>query len=220
MPSRAMIVVAGGTSTRFGSDKLTATLGNTTLVEATVAAMTPYVDQVVVATRPDLHEIVAAVAPNVSAVEGGSTRTQSEIAGLSALGTYLGLVGIHDAARPMVSSRLLEDLFTAAERSGGAIPVISPETSIIDRHTLVVRDGLVRAQTPQVFDAQILARAYDRAAGASYEGKDTADVVLRFGDSVEIEAVPGDRKNLKVTYPRDLDAINQLLADPSHSDTP
>ena len=220
MSSRAMIIVAGGTSTRFGSDKLTAPMAGVTLIEMTVARVAPHVDRVVVATRTELHGLVTAVSANVTAVPGGPSRTQSESAGIAAISSEYDLVGIHDAARPLVSGRLIDELFTVAERSGGAIPVLPPLTPLVDKETLRVRPHLLAAQTPQVFAGRALEDAYARAIEAGVEGKDTADVVLRFVEDLRIEPVPGDDQNLKVTYPADLDEVRRLLEGPSRNGTP
>lgn len=210
MPLRAMIVVGGGTSTRFGSDKLLAPVLGKPLIAHTIEAVASHVDRCVVVVRPGIVEEVADLAPDVEVTQGGATRTLSEMAGLAVLGEIVDLIGIHDAARPAPSADLIEEVFVTAESVGGAVPVIPSEGLIIERATHLPVRTLSRAQTPQVFRAKELTLAYAKAAQSGFEGQDTAEVVTTFTD-LRIAAVPGDVTNLKVTYPGDLDVIEETL---------
>ena len=156
MPLRAMIVVGGGSSTRFGSDKLLAPVLGRPLVAHTIDAVAGHVDRCVVVVRPELVEEVRALAPDVDVTPGGASRTLSEMAGLAALGESVDLIGIHDAARPAASGALIEKLFDTAESVGGAVPVVPTDVMIIDRRTHLPVPALSRAQTPQVFWAREL----------------------------------------------------------------
>lgn len=205
-----MIVVGGGTSTRFGSDKLLAPLLGKPLIAHTIEAVASHVDRCVVVVRPDIVGEVADLAPDVEVTQGGATRTLSEMAGLAVLRDSVDLIGIHDAARPAPSADLIEDLFVTAESIGGAVPIAPSSALIINRETYHAVPALSRAQTPQVFRARELAVAYAKAAQAGFEGQDTAEVVTEFTD-LRIAAVPGDVTNTKVTYPDDLADIEATL---------
>lgn len=211
-----MIVVGGGSSTRFGPDKLMADLEGRPLITHAIDAVQPHVDLCVVVCRPGTAEDVATLRPGVVVALGGATRTLSEMAGLAALGRDLDLIGIHDAARPVVDGPMIERLFTTAASEGGAVPLFQYESLIIDRRTHAPVGGLQGAQTPQVFRGPDLMAAYVRAAEAGFDGHDTVEIVERFSD-VRIVAVPGDPRNRKVTYPRDLESIRESLSDPSHT---
>jgi 2-C-methyl-D-erythritol 4-phosphate cytidylyltransferase len=142
-------------------------------------------------------------------VPGGPTRTASEMAGLTAIGQPASLIGIHDGARPMVDAALVELLFATAARRGGAVPVVDPGPLVRrSDHSMVV--GAVLAQTPQVFRGDGLLAAYAAATEAGFAGADTVEVVRRFGN-LEIEAVPGDPANIKVTAPEDMELIRPVL---------
>lgn len=216
MVSKAMIVVAGGTATRFGGDKLMTEIGGRPLIAHTVERVAASADITVVATRTDLVEQVKDLDLGVVVTAGGETRTDSELAGLTALGAEFDLIGIHDGARPLVTRELVDLLYRTADDVGGAVPVIDVETPLVERRTLrPVRDA-VRVQTPQVFRGPELLAAYVRAAQTAFAGHDTVDVIHQFSD-IEIAAVPGDAANIKVTYPQDLDIVRKTLEDPSRS---
>lgn len=180
------------------------------LIAHTLDAVIDTVDVVVVATRPDLVDRVEDLGVDVIVTTGGSTRTDSELAGLTALGREYDLIGIHDAARPMVRPGLVELLYETAEESGGAVPVLEPDRILFGRRSLTPVAGAVTVQTPQVFRGPELLAAYVRAANTGFEGHDTIDVIQRFGE-LEIVAVEGDPGNIKVTFPADLETVRSSL---------
>ena len=180
------------------------------LVGHTVAGVIDHVDRCILVCRPDQMSALAGLGTEVDLISGGPSRTASERAGLQAIGEPAGLIGIHDGARPMVPAPLIEVLFETAARVGGAIPVLKPSSPIVGRSDLAPVEGALIAQTPQVFRGEPLLAAYAAATGG-YEAQDTAAIVRRFAD-VEIEGVPGDPGNLKVTVPGDFDQIRSALA--------
>jgi 2-C-methyl-D-erythritol 4-phosphate cytidylyltransferase len=208
---RIMIVVGAGSSLRFGSDKLMTPIAGLPLIAHTVAAVRPCADRCILVCRQDQIPALRDLRLEVDLVPGGPSRTASEMAGLSAIGGPAHLIGIHDGARPLVQPELIETLYQTAARVGGAIPVTNPAVALVRRADLTPIDGVVFAQTPQVFRGEPLLAAYMQAARVEYEGHDTAEIVQKFGD-IEIEGVPGDPGNLKVTHPADLDVVRGRLA--------
>ena len=211
-----MIVVGGGSSARFGSNKLLAPVSGRPLITHTIDAIVGHVDVCVVVCGPETAAEVARAHPDVVVTAGGSTRTLSEMAGLAAVGGDVAVIGIHDAARPAVSGQLIEQLFTVAEEHGGAVPVVDTDRIILDKRTHMPVTGLKLAQTPQVFRGPELMAAYVRAAETGLDAFDTAEVMHHFG-GVTIVGVRGDRSNVKVTFPRDLDAVARAITDPSRT---
>ena len=210
MTDRIMIVVAGGSSLRFGSDKLMIPVAGLPLVAHTVAAVINHVDLCILVCREDQLPALSALGLGVVLVPGGPTRTASEMAGLAAIGGAAGLIGIHDGARPLVSSLLIESLFETASEVGGAVPLAQPSKPLVHKSDLSLVEGATFAQTPQVFRGEALVAAYVEAARIEYEGQDTAEIVQKFG-KLEIKGVPGDPDNLKVTHPEDIEVVRAAL---------
>lgn len=208
MSTRAMIVVAGGSSTRFGSDKLLADVDGKPLISHTLDTVTPSVDRCVVVCRSGLEDVIRSAHPNVEIAPGGATRTLSEISGLTVVGDGADLIGIHDAARPMVPGILIDRLFRLAHSQGGAAPLLAVDEMVVSKKSHRLVSGLYRAQTPQVFRAPELMAAYVRAAKEDFEGHDTVEVVARYSD-ITIVGIPGRPGNVKVTYPEDLEEIRR-----------
>lgn len=211
-----MIVVAGGSSVRFGADKMMADVGGSPLVGHTVRAVVRHVDQCILVCREDQMQTLGELDLGVALVPGGPTRTTSEMSGLAAVETPTALIGIHDGARPLVPAKLIDFLYDTAARVGGAVPVSAPSRPLIHKSDLSPASDLVVAQTPQVFQGEQLLAAYVKAARIEYEAQDTAEIVQRFS-RLSVEAVPGAAENLKVTFPEDLERVRDLL-DVSHND--
>ena len=208
-----MVVVAGGSSSRFGRDKLLETINGIPLIAHTVSRCISSVDTTVLVARSDLIEPFRELDLKIEIVVGGATRTLSEKAGLDAVGDDVDLIGIHDGARPLINESLIQELFEVAKRSGGAVPVLVPEHMLIDRDFLRPLSNCVVVQTPQVFRGRELLAAYARSVVEGYGGRDTVEIVSRFSE-LPIMSVAGDPGNIKVTYPEDLEAVRSALLMP------
>ncbi|HEY5889497.1 MAG TPA: 2-C-methyl-D-erythritol 4-phosphate cytidylyltransferase [Acidimicrobiia bacterium] len=203
MNQRTMIIVAGGSSTRFGSDKLLARVNQKAVLNHTIDAIAPFVDQIVLVVRSELIEQFRS--PGLIVVAGGENRTYSETNGIAASPPST-LIGIHDGARPAVSRQLIDSLFEEAALTGGAIPGLEPDGLGIDNEVVHPTRGPIRVQTPQVFWGPELKAAYAAAARTGYTGPDTMAVVHEF-TNLEVTVIPGDPANIKVTHPEDLDGL-------------
>jgi 2-C-methyl-D-erythritol 4-phosphate cytidylyltransferase len=177
------------------------------MVEWSVAAMRPAagVRSIVVACPPGhVHELGG---HDLGVVEGGATRSQSVANALEAVGTEL--VAIHDAARPLVTTELVEGVIAtlvADPDAAGAIAA-TPVTDTIKRgdgtiEETVDRDGLWAAQTPQVFRVEALREALAGDPGAIEAATDEAMLVEAAGGRVLIHPAPPE--NFKVTTSFDL----------------
>jgi 2-C-methyl-D-erythritol 4-phosphate cytidylyltransferase len=201
----AAIVVAGGRGERFGGQKQFAQLSGRTLAAHSVAQSRSVADFVVVVV-PDDYAGDGEGADLV--VTGGATRSDSVRAGLSVCGDA-EIIVVQDAARPLASNDLFISV-VAAIRSGAAaaIPGISVSDTIkqVDNGVVIAtppRETLVAVQTPQAFRAEVLQRAHASAGVAT----DDAGLVEALGESVVV--VAGERTNIKVTNPEDLDIVQK-----------
>ena len=135
--------------------------------------------------------------------DGGETRFHSVVNGL-ALVEGDGLVGVHDGVRPFVSQEVIARCYEEASRQKAVIPVVGVVETV--RHLTdegsetVPRDQYRLVQTPQVFDAALLRRAYQQEYTALFT--DDASVVEALGEKVHL--VEGNRENIKLTTPFDL----------------
>ena len=222
---KCAVIVAGGTGSRVGSalPKQFCDLGGRPMLWWTLEAFRredPAVG-IVVAMHPDYigmwSEMVASWGADGCArhvvVPGGATRRESVARALEAVPEDCGLIAVHDAARPLVSEGVIARGWEAAAAAGAAVPVVAVSDSL--RHMesdgasrAVARSEYVAVQTPQVFDAGILRRAYAGEDSPAYT--DDASVVEAAGYPVALFA--GEAENFKVTQPHDLILAELLLS--------
>lgn len=151
----------------------------------------------------------------IRCVEGGSQRQYSIYNGLQSLGG-VDLVAVHDAVRPFVKpGQILRCCEVAAEYGGAVLGVPAKDTiKRVDEERFILetpdRRFLWQTQTPQVFQKELLVRAYEQAEQDRFLGTDDASLVERLGEPVKM--VEGDRDNFKITYPFDLELAGMLLA--------
>lgn len=158
----------------------------------------------------------AAAGVDIRVVAGGTTRTQSIRAGLEALGQdALDAVLIHDAARPGLTTAMIDALLAqlrAAEGAAPALPLADALKQVDGRGEVIAeapRAGLMRVQTPQAFRFAAIAAAYAQAPEDAAFDDDIA--VLRAAGG-RATLVAGDLRLTKLTYPEDFAAMEALLA--------
>jgi 2-C-methyl-D-erythritol 4-phosphate cytidylyltransferase len=219
------VIVAAGVGERLGLDrpKAFAPLAGRPLLAESVDRLDrcPWIDAIVVAASPGWEEPAILLSEElaatkvVSCVTGGTTRADSVWAALGEVPADVLVVLVHDAARPLVDDAVVERVLQPlAEGYDGAIPALPvPDTlkrvSGGEVSETVSRDGLVGAQTPQAFLAEVLRRAFE---GDVSDATDCASLVERAGGRVAV--VEGDPRLLKVTAPGDLALVERLLAAP------
>jgi 2-C-methyl-D-erythritol 4-phosphate cytidylyltransferase len=126
----------------------------------------------------------------------------------------------HDAARPLLDQRIIADCVRALDAHlaiGVAIP--SSDTIVEVRDAVVTgmppRETLQRCQTPQGFRLSVIRKAYELADAdpqfAAFAATDDCGIVLRYLPEVPIRVVPGSERNIKITYPSDLDVAAAML---------
>lgn len=136
-------------------------------------------------------------------VTGGNTRFESVKNGLASIKSP-SLIAVHDGVRPFVSHETIKACFDAAEQHGSAIPVIELVDSIRqitqNQNISADRTKFRLVQTPQVFDGDLLQKAYNQEFCITFT--DDASVVEALGHKIEM--VMGNRENIKITTSIDL----------------
>ncbi|MBR3569975.1 MAG: 2-C-methyl-D-erythritol 4-phosphate cytidylyltransferase [Oscillibacter sp.] len=216
-PKCAALVPAAGSSQRMkGANKLFLPLcGAPVLVRSLMSLqLAQRVGEIVVAAREeDLEEVSRlckeyGVTKCKKVVVGGATREESVLRAAMEAGRDAGLFAVHDGARPLVTPDLVDRVIEKAEVCGAAAPAVPlkdtikrvKEGGMIER--TVSRDALRAAQTPQVFDANLLKAALHAASESGAELTDDCSAVERLGKVVFL--IDGEEENLKITTPVDL----------------
>jgi 2-C-methyl-D-erythritol 4-phosphate cytidylyltransferase len=224
------VVLAGGTGQRFGGDrpKQMQVLAGRTLLDHSVMAFeqAPSVDAITIVmpaglAGPARGQFTAEGHPKVTGViEGGATRTDSTRCAIAALGEGECNVLFHDAARPLLDQRIIADCVSALATDRAIGVAVPSSDTIVEVADGVVtgmprRDTLARCQTPQGFRLSVIRRAYELAdADPSFPQRPATDdcgVVLRYLPDVPVRLVEGSERNIKITYPGDLEVAETLL---------
>jgi len=167
--------------------------------------------EIVIVTRPDLlltlKSLTVTFDKVTAVVAGGASRQESVTLGLAALSPKMKLAAIHDGARPLITWQVIDRTVRAANSYGAAAPAIPVKDTTKTVAGGIVKETLDRkilyaVQTPQVFDADLLRGALEKAKTDGAEVTDDCSAVERLGMSVKI--VEGDEHNIKITTPTDL----------------
>lgn len=214
----AVVIVAAGRGTRAGGDipKQWRKLAGKRVIDHSISAFNSLIPkQIVVALHPDdmaLSTTLSAQTP-LTCVAGGADRSSSVMAALRVLDpTEIGLVLIHDAARPCVSAATITNVVHALAKTPGAAPALPVTDALwLGQSRLVAgvvdRTGLFRAQTPQGFHLQALLDAYKHAEGTSAAD----DVGVATAAGLDVTIVPGAERNFKLTWPEDFERAEAIL---------
>ena len=216
-----VIIVAGGKGLRMGSSlpKQFLPIGGKPVLMRTIERFKAFSEQLgVVLVLPreqqDYWKSLCreyGFAEDCLLADGGATRFHSVKNGLSLIpDSEQGVVGVHDGVRPFPAVSVIGNCYATAHATGAAIPV----TPVVEtlRHiggTTVPRSEYRLVQTPQTFDIQLLKAAYQQDYTDDFT--DDASVVEHWGHTVTL--VEGNRENIKITTPFDLQMAEVILAE-------
>lgn len=215
MNNQYVIIVAGGVGSRMKSDKPKQFLeleGQPVIIR-TIRCFREY--------NPDIRVIISVHRNYRSHLEGillkwgmsddriqitigGETRFDSVKNGLRLIDDLSSVVGIHDAARPLVSRETIRNCFETAAEKGAAVPCLPVNESIrkisnnVNNH--VNRHEFRIIQTPQCFNARLIKSAFEQDYNPSFT--DDATVLESVGGKIIL--VEGNPENIKITSPQDL----------------
>ncbi len=223
-----VIIVAGGTGSRMGYETPKQFLlldGLPVMMHAIYAfhrsGSSP---QIIVVIHPSLLDEWSALCESHAfsvphtVVGGGTSRFESVKNGLRAIKSLAdeltrSIIAVHDAARPLVSTMLIDATYQQAMRTGAAA-LAKPSTDSVRivsanglKNKAVSRSRTYLMQTPQTFNGAILWGAYEQDEDHSFT--DDASVVEKKGYPITL--IDGDTHNMKITFPEDLRIAEILL---------
>ncbi len=216
------VIVAAGNGTRMKSEKSKQLIevNDIPVIAHTMMAFekSKYIDEIIIVTREDDILIISDIAREfkiskvTNIVTGGATRTDSVKKGLSvAINKY---VAIHDGARPCIKTEHIDKTVQKAMETGAAAlgcPV-TDTLKKVDENGIIIdtvsRENLWAIQTPQVFDKELILKAYREG---NTQGA-TDDCMLLESIGVKVTIVEGDRSNIKVTVQEDVGLVSSILS--------
>lgn len=222
------IVLAGGVGSRLGlsTPKQFFKVAGKMVIEHTLDTFerNPHIDEIVVVSNPvyvsDVENIVLRNGwKKVKKIlKGGKERYDSSLSAIHAYegGEEVNLV-FHDAVRPLVSQRIIDDVCEAL-KTYEAIDVTVPAVdTIIEAEgdhiaSIPDRSRLQRGQTPQAFRLSVISEAYKRAfKDTDFKVTDDCGVVVKYMPEVPVHLVEGEESNMKLTYKEDTFLLDKLF---------
>ncbi|HAP02230.1 MAG TPA: 2-C-methyl-D-erythritol 4-phosphate cytidylyltransferase [Bacteroidetes bacterium] len=217
-----VIIPAGGNGTRMGNDfpKQFLLLNETPVIIHTIRKFSsvPGIEKIIIALPEkwlqyfsELKSKFLSGEKNIEIIAGGKTRFHS-VQNALALIKGSGLVSIHDAVRPFVSTALIENCFNAAAKKRNAIACVPLKDSIYrnkkSKWIIEDRKKFLLAQTPQCFLVSDIKNAYKQKVRKKWT--DDASVLESFGK--KINPIEGEYTNIKITTQEDLVLAKGILA--------
>jgi 2-C-methyl-D-erythritol 4-phosphate cytidylyltransferase len=221
----AAIICAAGSSSRFGGKRKKAYVD--------VAGRAVFLRSVeLFSNRSDVKQVLLGIASedqelvsvkwgpnlkffNVQIFLGGSKRFDTVIKAIGLIKDDIDLVAVHDACRCCVTEEMIASTITAAAKSGAAIPACPVTATIKQAKNNIItqtvdRAGLYEAQTPQVFSASLLKKAYENLKNLDKSKiSDDSQLVEALGHKVTI--VETDSSNIKITRQSDIAVAEAIL---------
>ena len=216
-----IIIVAGGTGKRIKSNipKQFIEVNGKPLIVYTIERFLAYNSaiKICIVVHQDylqhMNDLLKKYFPdkNINTTTGGDTRFYSVKKGLALIEPSFAIVGIHDAARPMVSIDTIKRCYEAAAQKGNAIPVVNVNESIrvIENNSnkAVNRNNYKVIQTPQCFNVSLIKKAFEQEYSNLFT--DDASVLEKMGEKIFL--VEGNTENIKITHDTDLILAQHLL---------
>lgn len=226
------VILAGGVGSRFGANlpKQFLKIKDKTILELCVDAFekNELIDEIVIVMNEAYIETTQKMAQELKwtkvtkILSGGKERYESSINAIRAFKDNPQALDanflIHDAARPLVSQRIINDTLAALDKNPAIMVAIPSTDTILELNndkkcikTIPNRNFLYRAQTPQAFKYALIKKAYDLAlADTSIQATDDCGIVRKYLPDTQIDIVLGEECNMKLTYPEDIKIMEVL----------
>lgn len=221
------ILLAGGSSDRFNNEenKVYFPIGGKPALSWALETLdnSDKVDSILLVVRDEdwekTNNVIELVNPNkLSGVTiGGDTRHESEYQGLAYLKerpdvNEEDLILIHDGARPLLPSYLLDELINVAIKYGASAPGFNSDNLMKKEEFKKeeIQETIVEIQTPQIFPASELWKSYELAKLDNWQAVDTTECVSKYSE-LEAVVIPGDPRNMKVTFIEDIFKLEQMI---------
>lgn len=227
------VILSGGSGIRFGNElpKQFSIVNNKTILEYSIENFEKHklIDKIIIVSNPSfIDKTKEIISKNNfkkihSIIAGGNTRGESSFLGLNQISkiektTNKIKVLIHDSVRPNTNEKIISDIIKELESYKALAPGIKTKDTIyISNKANIIsnipnKNNAYKAQTPQGFDFSTIFNAYNKLENSQkFTFPDDCSVLNFAYPNIEIKIVEGDNKNLKITFPEDLEIFKQFL---------
>lgn len=223
------VILASGKGSRFGAKmpKQFYKLAGKPVLSYTLSAFqqNKNIDEIIIATLEEYIELVNEIVITERAtkvtkvVVGGSERYESSWSAIESIGHEECNILFHDAVRPFVSQRIINDCIEALAKFNAVDVAVDPtDTIILTKDDVITsipdRRFLKRGQTPQAFKMTTIRSAYEKfMASESKVASDDCGIVMRFLPNEPINVVRGEEANFKITHQQDIYLADNIIRD-------
>lgn len=223
------VILAGGEGLRSGmkTPKQFVKIAGKMVIEHTLQVFqnNVHIDEIAVVCHPSYTFLIERIVADrmyhkvKKILNGGAERYHSSLAAIHAYAEPGDNLIFHDAVRPLLNDRIIDDVVEAL-RHYNAVDVAIPTTDTIIKmnpdgnqiESIPQRKRLQRGQTPQAFRQEIIKKAYDLALqDPQFVTTDDCGVVKKYLPDEPIYVVRGEESNMKLTYPEDFFLIDKLF---------
>ncbi len=218
------VILASGTGKRTGltTPKQFLKIGEKTIIEHTINAFeqNEQIDEIIIVTNPDYINLTKNLIKQncfkkiKTILPGGKTRQESSYIGICAIKEDDGKVLIHDAARPFVSTRIINECIKALDTYKAVNVAIESTDTILEVNDRNIIEGiperkyLKHAQTPQGFNLKLIKKAHELAKNLNVTDDSSLVVKLKLAD---VYVISGEESNIKITHPTDFIIADAIL---------
>lgn len=227
MKRNIAIILAGGVGSRLGmsTPKQFFKVAGKMVVEHTIDVFerNQHIDEIAIVSNPalvaDFENIVLRNKWRKvkKILKGGAERYYSSLSAITAYQNEDANLIFHDAVRPLVSQRIIDDVVKALDTHRAVNVAVPSADTIIEVDgdfitNIPDRSRLRRGQTPQAFDRQLIAEAYEKALkDPNFHTTDDCGVVRTYLPEEPIFVVRGEESNMKLTYREDTYMMDKLF---------
>ena len=208
----SVILMMAGSSSRMNlnENKLFLPLGDKLVFEHSLEMFLKNNFDVICVTKEEYIPYLSKYQNNIKIVIGGNTRQQSVFNGLNACDNEY--VMIHDAARPFISQKIIDDCLEAINENKCFLVANTSKDSVYFKtpFSSVNRDNIVMAQTPQGGSKMALLNAHINASKDNYLSTDDISLLLKYANE-QVKLIDGDDKNFKITTQLDYVLAKELI---------
>jgi len=217
----AVIIAAAGTGSRMNADlpKQYLKIGRKPMLIKTAGVFNEndYIDYIIVVTNSDYQKECQKLLQdnniNAAVVTGGEKRQDSVYEGLKKLPQDTDYVLIHDAARPFVTQKLIQETILAVKEKQAVVCAVPVKDTIRmktgkEKSVTTDRNLMYAVQTPQAFEKELIIQAYEQAYKEGFYGTDDSALAERAGHTVHI--IDGSYDNIKITTRGDMPVNREM----------
>jgi len=221
VPENFIIIVAGGIGSRVNNElpKQFIKLNEKEIIIHTIQKFLDFdpAIKIIIAVHENFIGLLEQILKhhqikNVIITKGGETRFQSVKNSLTLITDLNSIIGIHDAARPLVSLQTIKTCYQTAVQKGNATPAVTITETIREdingNNRSANRNNYKIIQTPQCFIAKEIKNAFELPFSENF----TDDASVLEASGIKINLVEGNVENIKITYSRDLIIAKALLS--------